>query len=120
MSGKPEMKRRPIHPGEVLLHDVIEPMGITQTDFAAQLNISYPRLNEIVHGKRGITPDTALRLAQFLGTSAELWLNMQMAVDLWDARHSKGIAKALQKIQPVEHLGCWDYPFGGHHRMAGE
>ena len=51
-----ERIRRPTPPGEVLLHDVIEPMGMTQTEFAKRLNISYPRLNEIIHGKRSITP----------------------------------------------------------------
>ena len=100
-----ERMRRPTPPGDVLLHDVIEPLGMTQTELAARLNISYPRLNEIVHGKRSITPYTALRLARLLGTSAEVWLNMQLAVDLWDAQHSKGITRVLGEIEPINEDG---------------
>ena len=99
---RPDLKRRPIHPGETLLHDVIKPLGLTQTEFAARLGISYPRLNEIIHGKRGITPDTALRLSALLGTSPEFWLSLQQAVDLWDAQSSRGTAQALRKIEPVK------------------
>ena len=62
--------RRPTTPGEVFLEEFLEPLGITQKDAAARLHISYPRMNEIVNGKRTVTPDTALRLSKFTGTSA--------------------------------------------------
>ena len=102
MIARPERKRRPTHPGEVILHDVIEPLGMTQTELAERLGISYPRLNEIINGKRGVTPDTALRLAAFLGSSAEMWLNLQQAVDLWDVQHSRATVRALRKIKRVK------------------
>lgn len=96
MVARPERKRRPTHPGEILFHDVIEPMGMTQVQFAAALGITYARLNEIIHGKRGVTPDTAIRLARFLDSSPEMWLHLQLAVDLWDAQHSAELARAVE------------------------
>jgi addiction module HigA family antidote len=76
----------PVHPGEVLFEDFMEPMGISQYRLAKDLNV-YPRkINEIVHGKRAITADTALRLARYFGTSAELWMNLQALYDLESAR----------------------------------
>lgn len=92
--------RRPVHPGEVFLEDFLEPLGITQKEAASRLRISYPRMNEIVNGKRAVTPDTALRLARFSGTEPEFWLNLQQAVDLWDALHSEAV-KEIEEIQPV-------------------
>ncbi len=76
----------PVHPGEVLFEDFMKPMGISQYRLAKALNV-YPRkINEIVHGKRAITADTALRLARYFGTSAELWMNLQALYDLEMAR----------------------------------
>jgi addiction module HigA family antidote len=76
----------PVHPGEVLFEDFMEPMSISQYRLAKDLNV-YPRkINEIVHGKRAITADTALRLARYFGTSAELWMNLQALYDLESAR----------------------------------
>lgn len=94
-------KRRPTPPGEVFLEDFLTPLGITQKDAAERLRMSYPRMNEIVKGKRAVTPDTALRLAKFTGTEPEFWLNLQQAVDLWDALHSNQ-AQELERIQPAE------------------
>jgi addiction module HigA family antidote len=93
--------RRPTHPGEIFHEDFLVPLGITQKDAAERLRISYPRMNEIVKGKRSVTPDTALRLARFTGTEPEFWLNLQQAVDLWDALHSEQ-ADELDAIQPVQ------------------
>ena len=93
--------RRPTHPGQILLEDFLVPLGITQRDAAERLKISYPRMNEIVNGKRAVTPDTALRLSRFTGTSAEFWLNLQQAVDLYDALHSEE-ARDLESIQPAQ------------------
>ncbi len=92
--------RRPTQPGEVFLEDFLNPLGITQKEAAERLRISYPRMNEIVNGKRTVTPDTALRLARFTGTEPEFWLNLQQAVDLWDAMHSDEAAE-LKEIQPA-------------------
>lgn len=72
-----QQKIPPVHPGEVLLEDFLKPMGISQYRLAHGMHV-YPRkFNEIVHGKRSITADTALRLARFFGTSAEMWRNLQ-------------------------------------------
>src|SRR5438093_10278167 len=79
--------RPPTHPGEMLLEEFLLPLGITQSALAARLAISFPRLNEIVRGKRGVTPDTALRLARVLGMSADFWLGLQQDWDLWHALH---------------------------------
>jgi addiction module HigA family antidote len=77
-----EKKVAPIHPGEVLLEDFMRPLGISQYRLAKAMHV-YPRkINEIVQGKRSITADTALRLARFFGTSAEVWMNLQALYDL--------------------------------------
>ena len=76
----------PIHPGEVLMEDFIEGFGITQNKLATAIGVPPRRINEIVHGKRGITADTAVRLAKYFGTSAELWMNLQSHYELRLAR----------------------------------
>lgn len=80
--------------------DFLIPLEITQKHAAERLKISYPRMNEIINGKRTVTPDTALRLARFTETEAEFWLNLQQAVDLWDALHSANVAE-IDEIQPA-------------------
>lgn len=72
----------PIHAGEVLLAEFLEPMGISQYRLAKDISVPPRRVNEIVHGKRGITADTALRLARYFGTSERLWMNLQTRYDL--------------------------------------
>lgn len=72
----------PIHPGEVLMEDFIGGFGITQNKLAVAIGVPPRRINEIVHGKRGITADTALRLAKYFGTSAEFWTNLQSHYEL--------------------------------------
>lgn len=72
----------PIHPGEVLMEDFIESFGITQNKVAVSIGVPPRRINEIVHGKRGITADTAIRLARYFGTSEELWMNLQSNYEL--------------------------------------
>jgi addiction module HigA family antidote len=74
------------HPGEVLLEDYVKPLGLVQATLARELGISTNRLNELVNGKRGITADTALRLAQRFKTSPEFWMNLQSAYELTEAR----------------------------------
>ena len=75
-------KIEPIHPGEVLMEDFIEGFGITQNKLAVSIGVPPRRINEIVHGKRGITADTAIRLARYFGTSEELWMNLQSNYEL--------------------------------------
>ncbi|MDQ2627761.1 XRE family transcriptional regulator [Mycolicibacter senuensis] len=72
----------PIHPGEILLEDFIEGFGITQNKLAVAIGVPPRRINEIVHGKRGITADTAIRLARYFGTSDEFWMNLQSNYEL--------------------------------------
>jgi len=87
----------------MLSEEFLKPLGITQRDFARRIGISLPRLNEIVNGKRGVTPDTALRLERATGMSASFWLNLQQMVDLFDATHSPA-AKDIRKIRPIKEL----------------
>lgn len=75
-------KRIPTHPGEILIQEFLKPQGITQTVFAKHIGFSVQRINEIVRGKRGITPDTAWRFAQAFGSTPEFCLNLQIAHDL--------------------------------------
>lgn len=86
----------PIHPGDILLHDFMEPMGVTQHRLAVTIGVPPRRINEIVHNKRAITADTALRLARFFGTTPEFWAALQSAFDVEAAREK--IAKALAAI----------------------
>ena len=72
----------PIHPGEILLLEFLEPLGVSQYRVARDLSVPPRRINEIVHGKRSITADTALRLARYFGTSERFWLNLQIRHDL--------------------------------------
>ena len=75
-------KITPIHPGEILMEEFLEPMGISQYRLAKDISVPPRRINEIVHGKRSITADTALRLGRFFGMSAQFWLNLQTRYDL--------------------------------------
>jgi addiction module HigA family antidote len=79
----------PPHPGETIREDVLEPLGMNVNQLARALGITAARLNEVVRGRRGITADTALRLARYLGTSAELWLGLQSDYELRLARQAK-------------------------------
>lgn len=75
-------KLPPIHPGEILMEEFLEPMGLSQYRLAKDISVPPRRINEIVHGKRGITADTALRLGRFFGMSPQFWLNPQTRYDL--------------------------------------
>ncbi len=85
-------KLAPIPPGRILLKEFMEPHGVSQNRLARDLDVPVARVNEIVHGKRAITADTALRLAKYFGTSAEFWLNLQTGYDLRRARREAGKA----------------------------
>jgi len=105
-TARPLIRRRlptrvpPVHPGEMLLEEFLKPLGISQSAFAIRLGVSFPRLNEIIRGKRAVTPDTALRLAQVTGMSADFWLGLQSDWDLWHALRSDD-AKQIAKLTPL-------------------
>ena len=92
--------RPPTHPGEMLLEEFLIPLDMSQSELADRIHVSYPRVNELVNGKRGVTPDTALRLAKLLGTTPEFWLNGQRNWDLWHAVRAPQ-AVELRRIRPL-------------------
>jgi addiction module HigA family antidote len=94
-----QKNRRPTHPGEILLEEFLKPMGISQAEFARYLDWTYAKLNEIVHAKRGITPDTAVELGMALETTPVFWLNLQLYYDLWEAQQHE------RDIEPIR-LAC--------------
>ena len=89
----------PIHPGEILAEDYLTPLGVTQHRLAVAIGVPPRRINEIVHGKRRISADTALRLARFFGTSERFWLNLQSRYDL-EVQRDK-LADSLDRIHPL-------------------
>jgi len=91
------------HPGEILLHDWLKPLGVTQYALAKAIGVPPRRINEIVKGLRGISADTALRLATFFGTDAQSWVNLQSRYDLMMARQS--IDSFLRRIAPLQTQG---------------
>ena len=94
--------RIPTHPGEMLLEEFLTPMGISQKELADNIEVPYQRINEIVNGRRGVTPSTALRLAKFFNMSADFWMNLQLRWDLYFARQDEN--KVIQRIQPYSTL----------------
>lgn len=90
----------PIHPGEVLLDEFLEPLGVTQHRLAISIGVPPRRINEIVHGKRRITADTALRLARYFGTTDRFWLNLQTRFDLEVQKDHLG--STLDGIRPLQ------------------
>jgi addiction module HigA family antidote len=80
--------RPPTHAGEILLEEFLKPLDLTQVQAAEKMGISLNRMNELIRGKRGVTADTALRLAKLLKTTPEFWLNLQNAYDLYEAKHA--------------------------------
>jgi addiction module HigA family antidote len=81
--------RVPTHPGEMLREEFLKPLELTQKELADSIKVPYQRVNEIVSGKRGVTPSTALRLAEYFGMSPGFWLNLQMKFDLYSARQKE-------------------------------
>jgi addiction module HigA family antidote len=92
--------RPPTPPGEMLLEEFLNPMQITQRELAEAIHVPYQRINEIVNGKRGITPSTALRLAKYFNTSADFWMNLQQRCELYEAIQSE--ESVLNEITPVK------------------
>ncbi|HRP08003.1 MAG TPA: HigA family addiction module antitoxin [Gemmatimonadales bacterium] len=92
--------KAPTHPGEVLLEEFLVPLDLSQRDLADGIGVPYQRVNELVNGRRGITPATALRLAKFFGTTADLWMNLQLRWELYHARAAE--SGALSRIRQVK------------------
>ncbi len=92
--------RTPTHPGEMLLEEFLIPMGLTQQDLANAIRVPYQRVNELINGRRGMTPSTALRLEKFFGMSANFWLNLQLRWDLYFAQEKE--KKELDVIEPYQ------------------
>jgi addiction module HigA family antidote len=90
--------RPPTHPGEMLIAEFLEPLGMTQRALADAIHVPYQRINEIANQRRGVTPVTALRLAKFFGTSADFWLTLQLRWDLYRAQRADD--KQLKRIRP--------------------
>ena len=95
--------REPTHPGEMLLEEFLKPMRLSQRDLAEGIRVPYQRVNELVNGKRGVTPGTALLLAKYFGNTAAFWMNLQLRWDLFHAQQSE--AEALRRIRRVRKAG---------------
>jgi addiction module HigA family antidote len=98
--AKYDLKRTPTHPGEILKEDFLTPLGITQTELATALKTSFRTINEILNEKRSISPDMALRLSRYFGTSPDVWTGLQADYDLyWAGLKSK---KTIDEIKPLQ------------------
>ena len=93
------MRRRPIHPGEMLREDFMPDYGLTVASLAEAAGVSRQSVNELLRGRRAVTPEMALRLSRLFGNSPEFWLNAQRAVDLWDA--AQKLKGAVNRIKPL-------------------
>jgi antitoxin HigA-1 len=91
--------RAPTHPGEMLLEEFLNPMGLTQRELASAIHVPYQRINDIVNGRRGITPSTALRLAKYFNMSADFWMNVQLRWDMYFAQQDE--ITILETIHPL-------------------
>lgn len=91
--------RPPTHPGEILLHEFIEPHGLTQVSVAEAIGVSFQRLNAVIRGRRGITPSTALRLSRFFGTSPDVWMNLQAQNDVYEVLQRE--SEEIEAIRPL-------------------
>ncbi len=89
--------RAPTHPGEILVEEFLTPLGITQRELAAAILVPYQRLNELVNGRRGMTPSTALRLARYFETTPDFWMTLQLRWDLYEAQRKE--EPVLRKIR---------------------
>ncbi|MCK4870895.1 MAG: HigA family addiction module antidote protein [Gammaproteobacteria bacterium] len=95
-------ERKPFTPGEILQEEFMEPYELTQTKLAELTGLGRRRINEIINGRRGVTPDTALRLAKLFKVSPDYWLNLQIKLDLWNELHKKSEKELLRKIKPLK------------------
>src|ERR1700756_5689842 len=96
--------KNPVHPGRIIRHDCLEPLGLSVTEGAKILGVSRQALNNIVNGKSGISPEMAIRLTKAFGSTEETWLRMQLAYDLAQARKRESKIKVRRQRMPEEHL----------------
>ena len=95
--------RKPTHPGEMLLEEFLKPMNITQRELSNLLKVPYQRINEIINGKRGVTPSTALRLAKAFEMTEDFWLNLQLRWDLYHAKQKEDkIIKSIRSLRQIQ------------------
>ncbi|MAF03154.1 MULTISPECIES: HigA family addiction module antitoxin [unclassified Herbaspirillum] len=99
--SSPSNRMRPIHPGEILREEFLAPINLSANALAIALHVPATRIGEIVNERRGVSPDTALRLARFFGGDAQSWLNLQMTYDLKIAQRDHG-ARIEQEVRPLE------------------
>ena len=97
-----DIKRKPTHPGEIVKEDFMKPFGLTQTQLAEELNTTFRTINEIINEKRNISPEMAIKLARYFGTTEELWMNLQNQYDLYQVKSKK--RDILKKIKPYREL----------------
>ena len=93
---------KPVHPGEILLEDFLEPTGMSRSALARAIGVPAPRINDIVLCRRGITADTAMRLAAFIGTTPEFWISLQASYELDVARQKADLVNMVEKIEPYQ------------------
>ncbi len=93
---------KPIHPGEILLEDFLQPTEMSRSALAKAIGVPAPRINDIVLCRRGITADTAMRLAAFIGTTPEFWINLQSSYELDVARQKTDLVKIVEQIEPYQ------------------
>ena len=96
-----DLMRRPTHAGEILQKEFLEPLGITQSQLAKELITTFRTINEIVNEKRNISPEMAVKLARYFGTSEELWLNLQNQYDLYNVKERR--LDIIKSIRPLKH-----------------
>lgn len=96
------VRRKPTHPGEILKEEFLEPLGLSQSQLAQEISTTFRTINEIVNEKRNVSPEMAIKLSRYFGTTPELWLNLQNQHDLYTARKRK--QTVLQKIRPYKEL----------------
>lgn len=91
--------KAPTHPGQMLLEEFLEPLDMTQTELSERMEVPFQRINSLVNGRRGVTADTALRLARVFGTTSGFWMNHQLRWDLFHAEQEAG--EALERVKPL-------------------
>ena len=106
MKSTRDPNRRPTHPGAVLREDVLPALKMTQTEFASRLGVSRLTVSELLHEKRPITPEMAARIARILNTTADSWLRMQAALDLWAIQQDPKLLVSIKPIKPVEYAAA--------------
>ena len=99
------MKKRPVHPGEVLVEDFLKPMGLSQYRLAKEIHVSLRRVNKIALGRRGISADTALRFARFFGTTPEVWQNLQSQYEMDVAKNSVW-SRIVETVKPLQRMAA--------------